>query len=180
MIAAERTLAMRLGCTIHLSPLRIKLERLWRASGSDGVLEDWLVDIANARGARIVTGANGLKIQAPEESILSNQELVVGILLPQNRDRPQMLRLAAQLISRGRLDFDELRCLALQERCERILAELARQALRIAPEHLFWKKIGDAFGKRKRLRSPLLHYTRLAEPVPFGGRVNAERWSLVT
>ncbi len=157
----------------------MKLCRLFRAaSGSAKVLEDWLIDAANARGARIVTRSND-SISLPDELGLSNEELVVGILLPQNLDRPQMLRLAAQLISREAVEFPKLRVLAVQERIERILAELARQALRVAPDHALWRKIGDAFANQKSLRSPILHYTRMAEPVPVGGRVNAERWSLV-
>lgn len=139
------------------------------------------MDMANARGARIVTRIGKVgTVPAPDQSSLSNEELVVGILLPQNLDRPQMLRLAAQLISREAVDFQHLRCLAVQERVARILAALARQALRAAPLHRLWQKLADAFGLEKALRSPLLHYTRLAQPVPVGGRVNAERWSLVT
>jgi len=157
----------------------MKLCRLFRAaSGSAQVLEDWLIDAANARGARIVTRSND-SISLPDEFGLSNEELVVGILLPQNLDRPQMLRLAAQLISREAVEFRELRLLAVQERIERILAELARQALRVAPDHALWRKIDTVFGSQKPLGSPLLHYTRMAEPVPVGGRVNAQRWSLV-
>lgn len=176
---SESTLATRLGCTVHVSPLRMKLCRLFRAGhGNAHVLEDWLVDVANARGARIVTRSSD-SILLPGESVLSNEELVVGILLPQNLDRPQMLRLAAQLISREAVQFRELRLLAMQERIERILAELARQALRVAPDHVLWRKLDAAFGNQKPLRSPLLHYTRMAEPVPMDGRVNAKRWSLV-
>ncbi len=157
----------------------MKLDRLFRGGrGNAHVLEDWLVDLANARGARIVTRSAD-SILCPDESGLSNEELVVGILLPQNLDRPQMLRLAAQLISREAVQFRELRLLARQERIERILAALARQALRVAPDHVLWRKIDAAFGHQKPLRSSLLHYTRMAEPVPVGGRVNAERWSLV-
>lgn len=67
---------------------RSVLCRLVRAaSGNAPALEDWLVDVANARGAGIVTRAGVLETRgAPETSCLSNEEVVVGILLPQNRD----------------------------------------------------------------------------------------------
>ncbi len=45
----ERVLAQRLGTTVHVSPLRMKLARLREAypSPSTECLEDWLVDVAN-------------------------------------------------------------------------------------------------------------------------------------
>ena len=60
----------------------------------------------------------------------------MGLLLTQNLDRPQMLRLAAQLISRGAVDFEELAAVAVRERVGFILAELARNACRVDPEHV--------------------------------------------
>src|SRR5437016_6211031 len=114
----ENTLAERMGWGAHISPLRLKLHRFWmRNPGDAKVLEDWLVDVANSRGARIVTrDPEGVRAAVlPSESELSNAELVIGLLLPQNLDRPQILRLAAQLISAGAVAFDELKSLAVQE-----------------------------------------------------------------
>src|SRR5206468_12488315 len=113
-------------------------------------------------------------------SRLTNEELVVGLLLPQNRDRPQMLRLAAQLISRKAVDFGELTWLATRERIGFVLAELARQAGKVEPEHPLWQQIREKFATEKPPRSPLAHYTRLAQPVMKNGRVNADRWVLVS
>jgi hypothetical protein len=181
-MAKEMTLAKRLGQTCHVSSLRMKLIRLWRRNpGLTEVLEDWLIDLANSRGARIVTRndfASALK--GPNLNELTNEELVVGLLLPQNRDRPQMLRLAAQLISRKAVDFSELTWLATRERIEFILAELARQACNVEPRHPLWRQIGEKFATRNPLRSPLVHYTRLAQPVMKNGRVNVEKWVLVS
>lgn len=176
------TLAKRLGQACHVSPLRMKLLRLWKCNpGSTEVLEDWLIDLANSRGARIVTRndlANAL--ECPTLNVLPNEELVTGLLLPQNRDRPQMLRLAAQLISRKAVDFSELTWLATRERIEFILAELARQACNVEPRHPLWRQIEKKFATRNPLRSPLVHYTRLAQPVMKNGRVNVEKWVLVS
>jgi hypothetical protein len=178
----ETTLAMRFGRTCHVSPLRMKLCRLWkRTSGSVKVLEDWLVDLANMRGARIVTreDTNALP-DGVDFDELTNEELVVGLLLPQNRDRPQILRLAAQLISRKAVDFRQLARLAIQERVEFILAELARQACKVEPRHSLWRQIRQEFEAEKMPASPLVHYTRLAQPVMKNRRANAEKWVLVS
>jgi hypothetical protein len=179
---AASSLAQRLGCAVHVSILRRKLIRCWRKSpGNAESVEEWLVDLANARCATVIrrstAGAND-SFPSPQE--LSNEELVIGILLPQNLDHRQILRLAAQLISRESVEFAELRRLGKQERVKRILAALAKQALKIAPAHLLWQQIAEAFGNTTPLRSPLLQYTRMAEPVPENGRVCRGRWSLVT
>jgi hypothetical protein len=178
----EITLAKRLGRTCHVSPWRMKLDRLWRRNpGSAEVLEDWLVDVANSRGARIVTrSAPENFVNGPDLSELTNEGLVVGLLLPQNRDRPQMLRLAAQLISRQAVDFGELAWLATRERVGFALAEVARQACKVEPSHPLWRRIREKFATEKPPRSPLTHFTRLAQPVMKNGRVNAEKWVLVS
>jgi hypothetical protein len=177
-----RTLADRLGRTTHVSVLRMKLLKLWRqAPGNAGCLEEWLVDVANARGARIVSRDNSSRdFEAPNVDALPNEELVVGLLLLQNIDSPQILRLAAQLISRQAVEFSILAHLAVQERVGFILAELAKQALRVDPEHSLWKRLNARFGSESSRPCSVLHYTRLAQPVMKEGRVNAERWVLVS
>jgi hypothetical protein len=167
---------------MHVSPLRFKLERLLRRFPSRGCLcvEDWLVDVANKRDARIVVrdDASGETFHAPPLSELPNEELVVAICHPNNRDRPQMLRLAAQLISRRAVAFKNLRLVAERERAGRVLAALAAEALRVAPQHELWRSLADAFCDEPPLREPLLHWTRLAQPVMKNGRYNAETWKL--
>src|SRR5207253_10487204 len=99
-MAQEMTLAKRLGRTCHVSLLRMKLIRLWqRNPGTAEVLEDWLVDIANSRGARIVTREGTNLVNGPDLNELTNEQMAIGLLLRQNRDRPPMLRLAAEVIS---------------------------------------------------------------------------------
>ncbi len=160
----------------------MKLLRLWRRSpGSAEVLEDWLVDVANARGARIVSRSEApVALDPPSEAELPNEELVVGLMLPQNRDRPQILRLAAQLISRSAVAFGDLARLAEMERVEFILAELARQVAKVDPAHPLWSRIGRKFQVPETPGLALLHYTRLAQPVMKDGRMNVEKWVLVS
>jgi hypothetical protein len=150
-------------------------------SPSAPCVEDWLVDVANERGARIVfreRRAPGEIIGVPNDR-LNDEELVVAICQLQNRDRPQMLRLAAQLISRHAVDPRKLALLAERERVGFILAELARQALKVDPHHSTWQLISHRFGGERPPRDSLLHWTRLAEPVMRNGRYDAQRWELV-
>ena len=180
---SRTTLAQRLGKTVHVSPLRFKLERLRRKFPSSGAveLEDWLVDVANARGARVVERprADSESIfEPPPPEALTNEELVTAICQFERLDRPQMLRLAAQFVSSRRVDFPALRIAAERERAGGVLGELARQALRVDPSHGLWSAISGAFPQRIPFSSALLHWTRLAEPVFKRGRCNAASWRL--
>lgn len=139
------------------------------------------MDVANARGARIVRREHSSEdFAAPTVDELPNEELVVGLLLLQNIDAPQILRLAAQLISRQAVKFSILAQLAVQERVGFVLAELAKQALRVDPEHSLWKRLRERFGGESSRPCSILHYTRLAQPVMKEGRANAESWVLVS
>jgi hypothetical protein len=178
----QNTLAQRLGVNCHVSVLRFKLQRLAKKypSRCSAGLEDWLVDVANARGARVIVPSVAIhNFYPPPEVELSNEELAVAICQPQGLDNPQILRLAAQLISAQSVNVEKLRQVAERERVERILAELARQALRAEPAHATWRAILRFFGDEPPFREPLLHWTRLAVPVMGPGGVNTSRWRLV-
>lgn len=176
-------LADRLGLTVHQSVLERRLRRLMRAYPSclSPSPEDWLMDVAHARGARVVCRMDGERegFAAPSSDVFPNEELVVAICELQRVDQPQLLRLAAQLVSRGAVNVDRLLLLARRERADVVLGELARQALKVEPGHDAWRQIADAFVFRHSLRSPVMHWQRLAWPVMGGRRVNAQRWELV-
>jgi len=187
MIVADghQRLADRLGVTVHVSPLRIRLGHLMKQYPSSGArnLEDWLLDVANRRGARIVVRANAPEpsaFMAPPSNELSQEDLVVAICQPNGLDRPQLLRLAGQMISGGRIDIQRLIATAIRERAEPVLKELARQALKVDPHHPAWTALAAAFARTRPTRDAVLHWTRLAEAVPVGGRCNAASWRLVT
>jgi hypothetical protein len=84
-----------------------------------------------------------------------------------------MLRLAAQLISRRAVSPDTLLALAERERVRPILAELARQPLRVDGTHPLWQWLAQRLGDEKPLHDRLLHWTRLAKPVMKDGCCNA-------
>ena len=83
MARKKEILARRLGKTVHVSPLRFKLQRLAVQFPAEQAeyLEDWLIDLANARGARIVRRSIDRKNEyiAPAEQLVSNEELVVPV-----------------------------------------------------------------------------------------------------
>ncbi len=144
-------------------------------------MEDWLVDLANQRGATVVfrqTGRLG-EHELPAPGEFSNEELVVALCQMNCLDRPQILRLPAQLISRNELDLARVVRLARMERATRVLRELAVQALKVDPQHPAWLTIAQAYQGELPLAEPLIHWTRLAEPV-FAPRTGRPiRWKLV-
>ncbi len=177
-------LAERLGLTYHVSPLRYKIKALsekYPADHSD-CIEDWLIDVSNSRGACIVFRPNNKikKFNAPTVAQLTNEELIVSICQLQCLDYPQMIRLAAQLISRGEITLKSLFLIAERERVEPVLKELANQALKVDKNHSVWKKIHEKYKDVRPLKDSLLHWTRLAEPVMKDGMVNASHWRLVS
>lgn len=177
----KRTLAARVGITAPISPLWWKLRRLqqrYPSPGADG-LEAWLVDLGNSRRARVVCRSLEPPPLKVPMSDLTNEELAVGLLLPGLADEPQILRLGAQLISKGMAETEALLFTARREGALRILANLATQALRVAPEHPIWRRIGDACRGLPPLQDDVLHWTRLAEPVMPRVGVHAGEWRLV-
>lgn len=145
-------------------------------------MEDWLIDVANSRGANVVSRESlqdAEPFTPPPEQELANSELVVGICQPHCLDRPQMLRLAAQLVSRKAVDIQDLIRVARRERCGRILGEMARQALKVDARHEGWQELQRAFASEPGLGEPVIHWTRLAWPVMRNGRCNASEWRLV-
>jgi hypothetical protein len=144
-------------------------------------IEDWMAELANARGLRVVVrpGSQGFAGPVPGRDVVADEELVVALCQLQGLDRPQLLRLAAQCVSAGRVDVAGLIRLAVRERAELVLAELARQALKVDPAHPVWSRLLESFRDEPPPREPLLHWTRLARARPVAGRYNAESWELV-
>ena len=183
MMPGCSTLAQRLGVTVHVSPLRVRLAKIMREFPSAGAqcLEDWLLDVANARGAWFVTRwpSASPDFTPPVLTTLNNEELVAAICQPNNLDRPQMLRAAAQLVSMQAVNGDVLLATSHRERADLVLAELARQAVHVAPDHLVWRKICHSLSGLPTPRSPIMHWTRLAVPIPDKRGCNAISWKLV-
>jgi hypothetical protein len=181
--AKPSRLADRLGTPTHCSVLRYRLSTLSLRYPSQGAgcLEDWLLDVANARGAGFVLRypPAAPDFRPPGLAELTNEDLVVAILQPHNLDRPQMIRAAAQLISQAAVEPSRLLGSARRERADRVLADLARSAVRVEPAHRIWSVLAHALANQRPLRAPILHWTRLAVPVPDARGCNAQAWRLV-
>ena len=175
------TLAHRLGITENVSPLLMKVRLLMRESPewNDREAGDWLLSLANARKCNVVVPTEVLPgLADPGLERFSNEELATAILSPSLPDRPQLLRLAAQLISRRVVQLDVLLWRTRLERTGRVLAALSVQALRVEPGHELWRRLNEALKNEPPLRDSLLHWTRLAEPIP-SLRLISEGWKLV-
>lgn len=183
MSLTEATLACRMGVLVHQSPLRFRMKRL-QGSADEGnrlSLEDWLAELANRRGATVVFRQQEASAgnRWPDQETFSDEELVIALCQVNCVDQPQLLRLPAQLISRGRLDMDVLLHLARMERAARTLKELATQALKVEPTHPAWCRIAEEFSGEKPFAEPLIHWSRLAEPLFAAGKANPIGWKLV-
>lgn len=171
------TLAGRLGVTVHVSGLDFRLNQLMARYAAEGAacLEDWLVDVANARGATVVCRRADLAgFKGPSMIELSNEELVVELCRLQALDRPQILRLAGQLISRGICNPVALAHKAKMERVEPLLREIALQALRVEPDNEIWQDMLHRLPESS-LRDSIIHWSRLAWPVMTARGCNAEK-----
>jgi len=142
-------------------------------------VEDWMVDVANSRGATVVRRTENVSVLLPSREEFSDEELITAISLPQCMDRPQMLRLAAQLISRGEVSVETLCHLGRRERVGTVLAALALGALRVDPSHRLWAEIRRCFDNGVQPRDAVLHWTRLAEPIPGPNGLCGSDWRLV-
>lgn len=164
-----RRLANRLGTTWHVSPLMMKIKRLMKKypAHETDVPEDWLIDVSIGRGLQqfVRDTAGDETFIPPPTAEFSNEELVVALCNTALLDRPQMVRMAGHIISRGDLDVMKLKRLIVMERVEVVVAELARAALRIDPEHPAWKTLWQVYQKHAGVRSPVIHWSRLANPV---------------
>lgn len=152
-------------------------------SGADksGSIEDWLVALANHRGFRVVFAGNQLINEniLPSKNDFTDEELVVALCLLQCSDRPQILRLAAQCISRGDINEDRLFRLIQMERVGPILKELANQALHVDPGHVAWNHIANRLDNERAMRGPIIHWSRLAEPIFAARSAKNIGWKLV-
>lgn len=133
------TLAHQLGETPHCSLLLRKAERL-RLGDLDALLA-----LAVARGAKHYAGVFPSSVSDPGEAALSQEELVVLLLLGSHRCEPFAVRVAAQLASR--CDPVRLARLAILERAARPLAYIARAGRQRDPERRdFWTALLTGLG----------------------------------
>ncbi len=81
-----------------------------------------------------------------------DEELVVALCQLNCADRPQILRLASQFISRNQLNLNRLLQIATMERARCVIEELAVQALKVDPQHPAWLFLNQSLQKGKKAR----------------------------
>ena len=107
----------RLEKTSHVSTLRKKLKRLRRHDSEPmGSYEEWLIKAAETR-ANHASGEEKLRN-------VTNEELIVTLLLVENTDRPRLFETIAVLRSRLPVDEKQLRYLAERERVDFLLPQI--------------------------------------------------------
>lgn len=151
------------------------------APGDDPLPEDWLLDVAISRGLRqfVRDSAKEQPFNAPPLDAFPMHELVVALCYTGGLDRPQLIRLAGLIISRYEIDLTALVWLVKLERAEMVMAELAQAALRCDPEHPRWKALWEKFSGCSGSSSPIIHWSRLAEPIT-GKFHRVEGWKLAS
>jgi hypothetical protein len=94
-------LATRFGKNYHRSYVRMKLERLRESGlGSMRSFEEWLIEVAKLRADKVTS--------QPSLANVPDEELIIGLLLLENLDRPGLLESAALILARLAVDQKEL------------------------------------------------------------------------
>ena len=114
----------------HRSYVRMKLERL-RETGPGFMrnFEEWLIEVAKLRADKITS--------EPLLTDVRDEELIIGLLLLENLDRPGLLASAALMLSRLAVGQKELARLAKQERVDFLLPALTGRLEKNRIRYLF-------------------------------------------
>lgn len=131
------TLSQALGTTAHVSVLLRKARRLGVGSLKDAIA------VAVQRGCRHYQAvAAGSRASDPGQSSLSDEELVILLLLGEQPYEPFAIRCAAQMARSPEVDPQRLARLAIRERCRRVLAHIAREGVKRDDDGRdFWKAV---------------------------------------
>ncbi len=152
------TLAHKLGEVPHVSGL---LRRIAQLSGAGERVADWLLKVAVERGAKHYRRDFDPTLPADLPAI-SDGEIGVALCLGQNAYDLDALRVAAQFLSSPCIDAGRLCRLAVQERCEPVLLNIAGVAQKYAPELEPWATLRNQLHPRHVPRTEALpHWTRL-------------------
>ena len=158
-----RTLAEMLGATTPVSVLLRKARRL-----GVGSLDD-LFQVAVHRGCRHYASALPLssnqqdrQTRFPTLAELPNDELTVLLLVGEHPYQPQAVRCAAQLARATDVRAGRLAELAIREKCERVLAHIARAGCEHDDDGTdFWGEVLSRLAPvPKRTEHQLPHWTR--------------------
>ena len=153
------TLAHKLGDTVHVSGLAI---RLARQSGAGERLPEWLLKVAIERGAKHYQRDFDPSLP-PDNPAIPSEEIGVALCLGQMPDEPWLIRAAAQLLSSPRVNAQHLARLAEMERVEPVLLHIAAACERVEAKLEPWATLRRVLHPRRTVRTEVLpHWTRFA------------------
>jgi hypothetical protein len=153
------TLARKLGDTVHVSGLAI---RLARQSGAGERLPEWLLKVAIERGAKHYQRDFDPSLP-PDNPAIPSEEIGVALCLGQMPDEPWLIRAAAQLLSSPRVNAQHLARLAEMERVEPVLLHIAAACERVDAKLEPWATLRRVLHPRRTVRTEVLpHWTRFA------------------
>ena len=149
------TLAQTLQTTTPVSPLLRKARRLGLRDVGD------FIALAVERGCTHYKAAAKKNPSHGGEG-LGNDELTILLLIGENPFEPTAIRCAAQLARSGDISPARLARLAIMEKCERVLAHIARAGMAHDPEGSpFWSEILSRLpDQRPRSETNLPHWSR--------------------
>ncbi len=162
-----------MGTTEHLSPLLRKLG----GRGLGGAQN--LMALAVGRGCRYYAGAAGDAPQDPGPERVSNEELAIALLHGGIEWSPEALRMGAAMVAAAGNDPAILARLARMERCEAMLAAVARAGHQFEPDNPFWTRLIDLLPKAPDVPEGILpHPTRFVAMTGWtrAGRGTRAQW----
>lgn len=151
--------AAKLGETHHVSVLLRRARRFMPAELGA------LISLAVQRGcSHYREFGSDVTICDPGSSVLSDEELAVLLLLGEHASDATAVRCAAQLLGGGQIDARRVARLARMERCERVLAYIARAGWTHDEKgRVFWSELLTHLGNQRPYAEGLLpHWTRFA------------------
>lgn len=128
------TLAEKLGTTTHLSPLLRRVERLGL-----GPLE--LRQLAVQRGCRHYETGHEPQIPLADRSQLSDEELALALVSVGLPYEPHNLRCGAAMLSAPGNAPEHLAFMAVRERCEIPVRQIAESGRQFEPDNPFWTRL---------------------------------------
>ena len=150
------SLSETLSTTTPVSPLLRKARRL----GVCGLEE--IIALAVARGCKHYARAQAAIDDGECFQEISDAELTILLLIGENPYDPHAIRCAGQMARSPNVNAARLAKLAIMEKCERVLAHIARAGVtHDADGHGFWQELLNALPLMPEAPEPdLPHWTR--------------------
>jgi hypothetical protein len=154
-VLSAETLAVKLGQTVHFSPLLRKIRGLGLSIPKD------LWTLAVQRGCRHYWQGDEPEAELVSQSTLTNEELAIALLNAAGDYSPHSIRCGAAMLGALGNDPAQLAKLAVWERSVTVVRFVAECGLKFEPHNPFWTELLDRLPKGPRPKEGVLpHPTR--------------------